>query len=380
MTSKQSADIAIIGGGIVGLAHALAALKKGLRVVLFEREQFSIGASVRNFGLVWPIGQEPGAGLRRALRSREIWKEVSEEAGIWLKPNGSLHLAYHDDEWQVLNEFVEMYKEEPYDVTLLSPNQAVLHSMKARNIKTDGLKGVLWSASEATVNSREAIRRLPQWLEEKFGLITRFGSLVTSIEMPNVKTGTETWQVNKVFVCSGADFETLYPQLFTDHKMVKCKLQMMKAVLPRQFDLGPSLCAGLTLRHYQAFKKCPSLARVDARYDELLPDYKKDGIHVLVSQNNHGELIIGDSHHYGKTMEPFDKEHINQTILDYLNTFVNFEGLNIIERWNGVYPKTSDGGNLIVDVERDVKVVNGLGGAGMTLSFGLAEEIISETL
>jgi hypothetical protein len=67
-------------------------------------------------------------------------------------------------------------------------------------------------------------------------------------------------------------------------------------------------------------------------------------------------------------------------ILDYLNTFVDFEGLNVVERWNGVYPKTSDGGNLIVDVERDVKVVNGLGGAGMTLSFGLAEEIISETL
>src|ERR1044071_1133742 len=109
MTAKQSADVAISGGGIVGLAHALAALKKGLRVVLFEREQFAIGASVRNFGLIWPVGQEPGAGLSRALRSRVIWNELSEEAGIWVKPNGSLHLAYHDDEWDVLNEFAEMY-------------------------------------------------------------------------------------------------------------------------------------------------------------------------------------------------------------------------------------------------------------------------------
>jgi glycine/D-amino acid oxidase-like deaminating enzyme len=101
---------------------------------------------------------------------------------------------------------------------------------------------------------------------------------------------------------------------------------------------------------------------------------------VLVSQNNQGELIIGDSHHYGKTMEPFDSEKINQVILDYLRTFVDFEGLQVVERWNGVYPKTSDGSNLIVDVERDVKIVNGLGGAGMTLSFGLADEIIAETL
>jgi FAD dependent oxidoreductase TIGR03364 len=380
MSAKQSADVAIVGGGIVGLAHALAALKKGLRVVLFEREQFSIGASVRNFGLLWPIGQEPGPGLRRALRSREIWNEVSEQAGIWLKPNGSLHLAYNDDEWDVLNEFADMYKDDPYDVTLLNPNQAVLHSMKSKSIKTNLLKGVLWSTTEATVNPREAIRRIPLWLTEKYGLVTRFGSVVTSIEMPNVKTATESWKVDKVFVCSGADFETLYPGFFNEHKMVKCKLQMMKAVTSRQFDLGPSLCAGLTLRHYAAFRKCPSLAKVDARYDESMPDYKKDGIHVLVSQNNQGELIIGDSHHYGKTMEPFDSEKINQVILDYLRTFVDFEGLQVVERWNGVYPKTSDGSNLIVDVERDVKIVNGLGGAGMTLSFGLADEIIAETL
>ncbi len=70
-----------------------------------------------------------------------------------------------------------------------------------------------------------------------------------------------------------------------------------------------------------------SLAKVVHAYDdESMPDYKKDGIHVLVSQNNQGELIIGDSHHYGKTTEPFDSEKINQLILDYLQTFVDFEG------------------------------------------------------
>lgn len=369
---KQSADIAIIGGGIVGLAHALAALKQGNRVVLFEREQFAIGASVRNFGLLWPIGQEPGPGLNRALRSRQIWNEVSEQANIWLKPNGSLHLAYHDDEWDVLNEFAELYKDEPYDIKLLSPN-----AVNAKNVKTDSLKGALWSTTEATVYSREAVRRIPLWLAEKFGLILRFGNAITSIEMPNVKTSAESWQVDKVFVCSGADFETLYPRVYADHKMIKCKLQMMRAVIGKSFDLGPSLCAGLTLRHYAAFKKCPSLAKVDIRYDDSDPDYKKDGIHVLVSQNSQGELIIGDSHHYGLTLDPFDSEKINQMILDYLQTFVALEGLTVIERWNGTYPKTSDGGHLILDVEKNVKIVNGLGGAGMTLSFGLAEEIIN---
>ncbi len=104
----RSADIAIVGAGIVGLAHAYMALRKGYRVVLFEREQFAIGASVRNFGLVWPIGQEPGAGLDRALRARQHWLEVSQQAGFSLQTNGSLHVAYHEDEWNVLNEFMQI--------------------------------------------------------------------------------------------------------------------------------------------------------------------------------------------------------------------------------------------------------------------------------
>lgn len=54
----RSADIAIVGGGIVGLAHAYMALKKGYRVVMFERDEFSVGASLCNFGLIWGIGQK----------------------------------------------------------------------------------------------------------------------------------------------------------------------------------------------------------------------------------------------------------------------------------------------------------------------------------
>ena len=373
MNKENIADLAIVGAGIVGLAHAYHALKKGLKVVLFEKEHFAIGASVRNFGMIWPIGQAPGEGLDMALSSRQHWIEIAREAGFWLNPSGSLHVVYHQDEWDVLNEFVNLYPNY-YQTQLLSATEVL---RKSPAVNPSGLLGGLWSTTECVVNPREAVRRLPIWLQEKFGLVLCFGQQVREIILPNIITSQENWKVDKVVVCSGADFQTLYPQLFNQNTISKCKLQMMKAVPHnKKLDIGPSLCAGLTLRHYQAFANCPSLKKVDERYDHELIDFKNHGIHVLLSQNNNGELIIGDSHHYGPTHEPFDSEHVNHVILNYLRTFFNGVDFSITERWHGIYPKLSGKLSLVVAPEPNVTVVNGLGGAGMTLSFGLAEKVI----
>ena len=369
----RSADIAIVGAGIVGLAHAYMALRKGYKVVLFEREQFAVGASVRNFGLLWTIGQEPGVGLERALRGRKHWQELAAGAGFWINNNGSLHVVYSEDELAILNEFIDLYSNSSYQCRLITPKEI---TDKFSIVKKDNLQGGLFSETESTVNAREAIRRIPLWLQEKFGLVLKFGHVVTEISLPHVKTARENWRAEKVFVCSGADFETLYPGVFDQHAVSKCKLQMLKAIPDRKVTVGPTLCAGLTLRHYAAFNRCSSLKKVSTKYDEECADYKDHGIHVLLAQNNYGELIIGDSHHYSKTPEPFDREDVNQMILKYLDTFVSIGSFRITERWNGVYPKIADNSCLIVNPEPGVTIVTGLGGAGMTLSFGLAEELV----
>jgi D-hydroxyproline dehydrogenase subunit beta len=369
----RSADIAIVGSGIAGLAHAYMALRKGYRVVLFEREQFPVGASVRNFGLLWPIGQAPGVGLKRALRARYHWGEVAKEAGFWINENGSLHAAYHDDEWEVLQEFYDRYQNEDYQSLLLTPQETLT---KSPAVKKEGLRGSLWSATEATVYAREAVRQIALWLVEKYALIYKPGHVVVEIALPVIKTARASWHVQKAIVCSGADFETLYPAIFDKFPMTKCKLQMMKAIPDKKINIGPTLCAGLTLRHYQAFAQCKSLAKVNRRYDEVSLDFKRYGIHVLLGQNENGELIIGDSHMYGKTVEPFDEEKINHVILAYLKSFTAIGDLQITERWHGIYPKLQGGTDLILRPESGVTIVNGLGGAGMTLSFGIAEEVI----
>jgi D-hydroxyproline dehydrogenase subunit beta len=63
-----------------------------------------------------------------------------------------------------------------------------------------------------------------------------------------------------------------------------------------------------------------------------------------------------------------------------LRTLVALPGLRIGSRWHGVYVKDPDRPYLLAQPEPRVAVLTGLGGAGMTLSFGLAERVVKELL
>jgi glycine/D-amino acid oxidase-like deaminating enzyme len=82
-------DLAIVGAGIVGLAHALAAVRLGKRVVVIDRDAQANGASIRNFGFITVTGQQAGDCWRRALRSRDVWVEIAPRAGVDIVQNGA---------------------------------------------------------------------------------------------------------------------------------------------------------------------------------------------------------------------------------------------------------------------------------------------------
>ena len=108
-----------------------------------------------------------------------------------------------------------------------------------------------------------------------------------------------------------------------------------------------------------------------------MADEVGNGIHVMVSQNDKGELTVGDSHEYGGTFDPFDRAQINEMIVHYLKTFVVCDDWKLIQTWNGVYPKMTNGEtDVLLNPAEGVYILNGLGGAGMTLSFGFAEESV----
>jgi D-hydroxyproline dehydrogenase subunit beta len=364
-------DVIVVGAGIVGLAHAWAAVRRGKSVRVFERSRRAEGASIRNFGMIWPVGQPAGPCHAAALRSRELWLELKEKAGIWVKQCGSIHLAHHEDEMEVLSEFADRAPDLGYDVRLLTAED-VIETTSGANFGM--LLGGLWSPTELCVDPREAIAATTDWLRDWHGVEFHFNTLVRSADERGVETADgRRFTAARTIVCSGADFETLFPDVLVKSGLRRCKLQMMRTA-PQRCRIGPHLASGLTLRHYKNFEVCKSLAALKRRVAKEMPELDRYGIHVMVSQNRLGEAVLGDSHEYDGDISPFDKTEIDDLMLRELQAVFQLESWTITERWSGIYAKHASEPQFIAEPLQGVSIVTATGGAGMTMSFGLAED------
>lgn len=370
-------DVVVVGAGIVGLAHALSAARRGQRVLVVDRHSRPIGASIRNFGLVWPIGQPLGPRFERALRSRSVWMAIAEQTGMYCRSSGSLHLVHEVDEYCLIEEFAQDCSEAGLDVKVLTADETVAI---APHVVRNGLLGSLWSPYELNVDPRQAIPMIVEYLQKSHGVEFLFGVNVVAVHGTSLFCQDVEIDFGHAYVCTGQDFEVMVPELKKQHELQRVKLQMLRTSSPSsEWTLGPALCAGLTLLHYDSFKNLDSIGPLRERIETTRSEYVHNGIHVLVSQGADGQLILGDSHEYGPSPDPFIRTRVNELILDEIRRVMYMPNVTIDETWVGVYARNSGASEYVERVTDAITIVNGLGGAGMTLSFGLAEEVVGGT-
>ena len=284
----KETELAIVGGGILGLAHACLAARAGKRVTVFERNPAALGASIRNFGMIWPIGQPPGAFHELAMRSRDLWLSILGEAGIPYFATGSLHAAYHVEEAAVAHEFVTIGG---YDCQWLNPQQTL---ERTQAIREEGLLGALWSPGEVTVDPRLVIRELPKFLRDKYGVRFCFNTVANSVDSNRIITDSHEWHADSIIIAAGDDFQTLFPRHFSELGLTRCKLQMLRTVpQPAGWQLGPAIAFGLTFRHYPTFEICSSLPALRARVAREMPEFDRWGIQRNGFTNRGGRSYVG---------------------------------------------------------------------------------------
>ena len=370
----QRIDDVVVGAGILGLSTAWALVERGRRVVVVERASRTMGATVRNFGMLWPVGQPAGERRELALRSRERWVDVLSRAGGWLNPCGSLHLAHEDDELDLLSAFVGG-REAGDGATMLTREQTLALSPL---VVDRGLKGAMFSPTEICVDPRAVPGVLVDYLVA-MGVHFLWNESVLGVETGVVRTSSRRLHAADIWVCSGDEIGGLYGDWLRGTGAVRCKLQMLRtrSAMP---PMGPMLAAGLTLAHYESFRNTVGHAALVQRLRTDWPEHFRWGIHVMASQHGDGSLTLGDSHEYGDAMGVYDRKEIDDLILDYLRRFLPVSDELIEQRWAGYYLKHPSEPWLVMQPEERVHLITGVGGAGMTLSFGLTEKVVNDAL
>ncbi|MGN6459471.1 MAG: TIGR03364 family FAD-dependent oxidoreductase [Achromobacter mucicolens] len=367
-------DVIVVGAGMLGIAHAWAAAKRGLSVAVIERSRQAHGATIRNFGQVIVTGQAPGTMLSHAQQSRELWLDLADKAGFHVRANGALVLARNVDEADVMQEFADTrLRQEGYRADLLSAREVA------------GLYGgqlahhclALRGHDDLQIYSREALPAITHYLQSSLGVDFITGTLARAVEKGEVSTSAGDFTGTHVFVCPGHDYLTLLPERFAPLDLEVTRLQMLRAV----FDTHPialdrPLLTGLSCVHYGAFSDLPTAQALRGVIQARTPMLLENGIHLLISPTPYGELIIGDSHRYGQDALPFNDEAVDNAMLDLASQALGAR-LRVVERWQGVYGAHGPAPFSVMPVDPATTVAVMHSGVGMTVGLAIGERTVA---
>jgi FAD dependent oxidoreductase TIGR03364 len=377
-------DSIVVGAGILGIAHAYFLNQMGHRVALIEKDNQPTSASVRNFGQIVPsgFGQKWQNYGRESLK---VYNDIQSQMDIGIRREGTLYLAENAEEVQLIEELAEINRGQGYYSEVLTSQKCEERLPALRKGKV--LAG-LFFPQELNVDAPFAIRQLIKYLVKK-GVDYFPGTSVSSITEEGkgqvlACAEGKRFSASNAFICSGSDCQILFPDLLAAApiQIVKLQLQLTSPQGGQKFT--GSILTGSSIRRYESFKDCPSYPSI-MNEGTFRPFFDQHSIHILLKQRRDGRVIIGDSHHYAPIHEPeklgFEVRHdINQRIFEEVRTLFDLRVPSIEQSWLGYYTQTIGGDVFQESITDNIFLLTGVGGKGMTASFGLARQHIESTL
>ncbi|WP_232663002.1 TIGR03364 family FAD-dependent oxidoreductase [Pseudonocardia sp. TRM90224] len=365
----MSTDLVVVGAGIVGLAHAVDAVARGMSVTVVERDERAVGASVRNFGhgcLTAQVGDAYAFGGR----ARGTWLRLAREAGFWAAESGTLAVARSAEEMACINELGELRGAD--EVVALSAAEVA----ERVPVATAGLHGGAFLPRDIRLDPRAAAPAIAAWLADQPGVRMLWSTTVTGVESGGVRTPRGDIAGRNVVVCAGHDLDRLLPATAEEAGMRRCGLQMMQVRAPGGITVPPAVLTGSSLLRYPAFSATAGAAALRKRWAEERPEMLDAGINHMLTQRPDGDLVVGDTHTYARTLDPLRSESLDELLLAETAALLGVDELRVVHRWQGVYASAPDAEFLRTTVAPGVTAVAVTAGIGMTTAFGLAPDVL----
>ena len=116
----ESADVIVIGGGVIGGACAYNLARAGVKVTLLEKSEIASGASGGSAGGVRQQNRDP-AELPFAMAANPIWKTLEQELGADLeyRRGGHFNLAEREEQLPDLEASMERQRARGLDIRMI---------------------------------------------------------------------------------------------------------------------------------------------------------------------------------------------------------------------------------------------------------------------
>lgn len=214
---QPSYDLIIIGAGAMGTFHAYHAALMGKKVLVVERDQQPVNATVRNFGMVIASGMS-GKWFDYGVYATQLYKTIQQRHDISVRNNGSLYIASDESEQKLIHALKSHYDVIGYHAELLTHKQ-LLDKHPALNAAY--CKEALYFPQEVSVEPNLFIHRLHDYITGTFSNLkflmstTVIDCSISANEVIVTIAGGQQFKATKVAICSGHEFNLLFPALFS---------------------------------------------------------------------------------------------------------------------------------------------------------------------
>jgi glycine/D-amino acid oxidase-like deaminating enzyme len=238
-------DIAVIGGGVVGMAVAFGLVRRGRRVIVFDEGDRAFRASRGNFGLVWVQGKGDGlldyaAWTRRAAA---LWPgmatDLQKETGVdvQLAQPGGLYICLDEDELSARADTLAAMRR-GFDGDY--PFEVLDHRALAALVPDigPGVAGATYCPEDGHVNPLRLLQALHDAVARRGGRLIN-GATVSAIDHSagafTITTGAGSWSAGKVVLAAGLGNSHLAPMVGLSAPVVPNRGQVMVSERVRPF-------------------------------------------------------------------------------------------------------------------------------------------------
>ena len=369
----DSAEVVVIGGGIIGVSTAYFLAKKGIPVVLFEKGRIAGEQSSRNWGFVRQQGRAPEE-LPLIIESLRIWRGIEAEIGehVGFHQKGVLFTARSDDDIAGFEKFIAHAKHFQLDSWLLSAGE-----LKALVPDMEGhWQAALHTPSDGRAEPRLAVPALARATERLGGHIIT-GCAVRGLDLKRGRVAGVVTEhgitATSSVVLAGGIWSSLFcgnhdialPQLRIQNNVMRttqARAVFEGAIWADDLAIRRREDGGYTVAHgYQAdFHLGPDAFRW---MFDFMPAYRqeKNALTFRFSRQSLRDMVtrkrwsLDDTCPFEATRVMNPKPYrsvILETFSNLLRTFPSLADIGIEETWAGLIDVTPDAIPVISAVDR----------------------------